>query len=133
MAKKTLLITAVFMFVMTSFCFAEDTASSLTLIDASVCQSIENRNPVGVGDVFPSDIARVFCFTKAGSLEVTKIKHLWYYKDEKVAEIALKIGASASWRTRSSKAIMAHQTGNWKVEIVASDNKVLKTIQFMVE
>ena len=132
MAKKTLLIAAIFMFVTSSVCFAED-VSSLTLIDAAVCQSIENRDPVGIKDVFSSDIEKVYCYTKAGSLEATTIKHVWYYKDEKIIDISLKIGASPAWRTRSSKSIMPHQTGNWKVEITSKDGKVLKTIQFMVD
>ena len=113
--------------------FAQSTLSNLTIIDASVCREIQDREPVNAGDVFSSDVRKLYCFTRAAALEPAKIKHKWYYKDEILAELNLQIGPSPEWRTRSSKNIMPHQTGQWKVEIADEAGTVLKTIQFVVE
>ena len=128
----TLLASLFLIFSAVSVSFAEE-ASSLTIIDVNICQGIENREPVDVGDVFPSTIGKLYCFTRAGALEPIKIIHKWYSADELVAEIDLKIGASPSWRTRSSKAIQPSDAGNWRVDVTDEAGKVLKTVHFIVE
>ncbi len=135
MQKKltlSLLASLLFIFTVVSVSIAEE-ASSLTIIDMSVCQGIENREPVEIGDVFPSTIGKLYCFTRAGALEPTKIMHKWYRADQLVAEIDLKIGASPSWRTRSSKVIQPADAGNWKVDLTDEAGKVLKTVHFIIE
>lgn len=48
----------------------------------AVCRSIEEREPVGIGSEFSSDIGKVWCFTEA--IEVgpeTTITHVWYHME----------------------------------------------------
>ncbi len=132
MLKKlfALLIVSCCFLAFTSTGFAE---SSITIIEVSICKDIKDREPVEIGDVFPNDIGKLYCFTRAGSLERSKIKHIWYLEGEKRAELSLTIGASPSWRTRSSKNVRTVDYGNWKVEVVGPNGDILKTVNFVVE
>lgn len=115
---------------------AESTAplpsSDIEVVEARICEGINDREPVAPGDVFPSDISSLFCFSRIKSAENTEIKHIWYFNGQPVAEIPLSIGVSSGWRTFSSKAIDPIDKGNWKVEIVTASGTPVRTIQFII-
>lgn len=106
--------------------------SDVTIVEARICEGIIEREPVAPGDVFPSDINELYCFSRVKSDENTEIKHIWYCNGEPVAEVPLNIGASSGWRTFSSKNISTLDKGNWKVEIVTAGGDPVKTIQFII-
>ena len=106
---------------------------ALRVAEAVVCRGIEDRAPVGAGDVFQADIQRVFCFVRiVGAQTETAIEHKWYHQSQLVATVRLPV-KSDNWRTYSSKGIGPENTGEWMVEICSTDGVPLNKIIFLVE
>lgn len=122
---------------------AMDTPSEMQLSDVSpllvsvsemvIAKDVADREPVEAGTVFPTDIERLYCHIRTGSIAPATIIHVWYRDGERVAEIPLQIGAASSWRTWSSKAIFPAVPAAWRVEIVAEDGTLLAQTDFTVE
>lgn len=108
-----------------SACLAAEVA------DAVMCRDVQDREPVEVGDSFPADVEKVWCWSKIKDGKGETIKHVYYYGDREMAVVELTIG-SPLWRTRSSKRIYSGWTGQWRVEIVAEDGAVLKSLAFTI-
>ena len=107
--------------------------ATLSVEAAVIATGVENLTPMGVADKFPANTGRLYCYSKIiGGGEGSSIKHIWYYGDKKVDEIILSI-KSSSFRTYSYKTISSDWTGKWKVEIVADDGTILKTLEFVIE
>jgi hypothetical protein len=107
--------------------------SEIRIEDAVICRDVVSLEPVGAGDVFPSDLKKLMCFTRViGAKEDTEIIHNWYFGEKLLTGISLHIG-SDNWRTYSAKTILPEYKGEWKVEIVLPDGRLLKKIYFMVE
>ncbi len=104
----------------------------ITIVDAQICEEIVDHEPVSSSDVFTGEILKLHCYSKIESSEETEIRHIWSFSNNIVAEIPLRIGISSGWRTNSSKNIRSVDKGNWKVEIVDTNDNVLKTLQFVV-
>ncbi len=104
----------------------------ITVVDAQICEDIVEREPVSSSDIFTGEILKLYCYSKIESSVETEIRHIWSFNNNVVAETPLRIGVSAGWRTNSSKNIPPTDKGNWKVEIVDTNNNVLKTLQFVV-
>jgi len=99
----------------------------------SFCERVEKRKPVGVKKVFRSDIGRVYLWTTVtGAEKPTKIKHIWYYNKEKKLEINLAVKYKRT-RTWSYKNILPEWTGDWYVEVVNEDGKVIGKFTFTIK
>lgn len=111
--------------------WAQGTAS-LEVAVAAICRDVVNREPVSVGNSFEASVGKLYCFTKiVGAQEPIEISHVWYFGDTERAKISLSV-RSASWRTQSSKKIQPHEVGDWHVDVVGPDGKVLQTLQFKI-
>jgi len=109
------------------------TAPEVRVEDAVICRDVVSLDPVGSGDVFTSDLKKLMCFTRVvGAKEDTEIIHNWYFGEKLLASISLHVG-SDNWRTYSSKTVLPEYAGEWKVEIVLPDGRLLKKIYFIVE
>jgi hypothetical protein len=98
-----------------------------------ICTSIENRQPMGADSVFPAEIGRLYCFTKLTSLTgMYSISHVWFYEDRQMAKVDLAVRAE-TWRTWSSKKILAQWKGNWRVEIWDASGNVVSEISFTID
>ena len=98
----------------------------------SFCERVEKREPVGVKKVFSSDISRVYLWTTiTGAEQPTKIKHVWYHKKKKMLEIKLDVKYKRT-RTWSYKNIFPELTGDWYVEVVKEDGKVIGKFAFKI-
>jgi len=102
-------------------------------VEAEICSDIADRMPVGVAETFPADAEKLYLWSKVtGAQDTTHITHVWYREGEELARVQLPV-KSPSWRTWSSKIILPIWTGDWKVEVLGPDDKVLKTVSFKVE
>ncbi|MBN1290904.1 MAG: DUF2914 domain-containing protein [Candidatus Latescibacteria bacterium] len=98
----------------------------------SFCERIEKRQPAEVKKEFPANIGRVYLWTTLTGVEQpTKIKHIWYYNNEKVLEISLNVRYKRT-RTWSYKNIQPDMTGDWYVEVVDDNNKVIGKFSFKI-
>ncbi len=111
----------------------ETVKTDIAVENAVICRDVVDREPVGAGDVFSTDLTKLMCFTRiTGLKENTEILHNWYFGDKLVAGIPLHVG-STNWRTYSSKKITPTDSGEWKVEILSQDETLLKRIYFVIE
>lgn len=133
--KKTIGIINILVFCLVPFFGATAIAQpeEATLLEAVVCHSIVAREPVGPGSVFPAGDGRIYCFTRIKSAQPVEIRHIWIRNGTKVGDVSLKIGASSSWRTYSSKLIRPTDTGQWTVEVVTAGGTHLGTVSFRIE
>lgn len=115
------------------FVNAAPAETKLSVEAAVIATSVENMTPIGVAEKFPATVGKLYCYSKIiGGGEGVSIKHVWYYGEKEVSKIPLLI-KYPSFRTYSYKTIPSDWTGKWRVEIVADDGTVLKTLEFTVE
>lgn len=109
-------------------------ADSLVIKEAVMCEEVENREPEYIGTTFGKDIELVYCHTVVErAQDSTSIRHVWYFGDEEMASVPLKVGKSARWRTWSSKIILPRWTGDWRVDIVSEHGRILRSVRFKTE
>ncbi len=66
-----------------------------------------------------------------GAQDPTEITHVWYFGDIERARIKLDI-RSIRFRTYTSKRIQPHEIGDWRVDVLNSEENVLQTIKFEI-
>lgn len=98
-----------------------------------VCIDIQEREPVGAGTMFPATTGQVYCHSLIlGAEEETIIHHVWYWNDQKMADVPLTV-RSQRFRTYSSKKILPQWKGAWRVELTGPDGALLSTAAFNIE
>jgi hypothetical protein len=99
---------------------------------AAICTDVQNLEPINASTSFPATVGKLYCFTKiTGAQSPTQITHVWYFDGTERAKVDLAVN-SVSWRTYSSKIIQSYEMGAWSVEVLDSNGKVLKTLEFEV-
>jgi Protein of unknown function (DUF2914) len=111
---------------------AEPKAGAAAVADAKLGTGVADREPEGVAESFKPDVGKVYCWTKVTGAEGTEITHAWFKGDEKMGEVKLAV-KYPSTRTWSAKTIPADGTGDWRVDVIAADGTVLKSLSFKVE
>jgi hypothetical protein len=105
---------------------------ALVLEEIQICTAVEDRQPSGVGTVFPDDLDKIYCFTKIGGAEdTTYVYHVWYFGNNEIARVKLPVKAK-SWRTWSSKKLNM-LLGNGHVEIVSESGDILGKAEFEIQ
>lgn len=111
---------------------AKDTPR-FTIARLVVGTGIENREPVGVAEKFPSATEKVYCYLEAtGIAKDTEIYFVWLYNQEEMLKTGLTLKADPKWRTNANKSLRGLK-GNWKVEVRDDAGKSLKGVNFKVE
>ncbi len=147
MLKKTLLV-LLSALIFSGLCFAlEDPAEkqteektpavaqkqpALALEEIQFYRSVKDRQPSGVGSVFPEDLRKLYCFTKIGGAKApTYIYHVWYFKNKEIARVKLPV-KSKHWRTWSSKNLHMG-SGYGYVEVVSESGDILGRAEFGIQ
>jgi hypothetical protein len=108
-------------------------SAQLTVEESSVALDVIDRMPVGADSTFVPSVGRLYAWMRiAGAEGETTVRHVWFWGDEEMADIELRLGGSP-WRTWSNKAIMAEWTGDWRVEVQDAAGTVIDTIRFTVQ
>lgn len=87
---------------------------------------ISDREPVDNLSTLPSGLDQVYLFTDLRDFTGQRVLHRWVYNDMIEAEVGFNVGGPR-WRTWSSKTIPAHQSGEWRVDIVDGDGFIVET------
>ena len=147
MLKKTVLV-LLSALILSGVCFAqenpakkqmEDTASAIAqkqpalfLEEIQFYRAVKDRQPSGIGSVFPEDLDKLYCFTKIiGAVGATYVYHVWYFKDKEIARVKLPV-KSKSWRTWSSKNLHIG-LGYGYVEVVSESGDMLGRAEFKIQ
>jgi len=109
-------------------------ANNLMAIEVAVSSSIKNRLPQGIGNTFEWSTERIYIWNRIkGESPHSSIRHIYYFKGEKVSDVLLKV-RSSHWRTWSYKTLSnTRYIGQWRVDVTSVDGKVLKSINFVVK
>ena len=98
----------------------------------AVSTGVENRQPVGESDTFADSVGTLFCYTEIrGMGDSTTVSHVWYHGENRRADVKLNV-RGYRWRTWSTKVIQKDWTGDWRVDIVSADGKILKSKRFRI-
>ena len=108
-------------------------AQSILKIERIVVSTgVENRQPVGESDTFADSVGTLLCYTEIrGMGDSTTVSHVWYHGENRRADVKLNV-RGYRWRTWSTKVIQKDWTGDWRVDIVSADGKILKSKRFRI-
>lgn len=121
------------LFVFLSTLLIAQESPTVTVDDIQICTAVEDRQPVGTDTTFTNDVEQLYCFTKLSSdQDTTAISHVWYFGDKEMAKVEMTMKAQ-TWRTWSSKKIVNDWAGEWRVDVLSPDGKVLASKKFMVK
>ena len=103
------------------------------MVDAQIviALSVADREPVGAGEEFPSDVGQLAAWTRVAGAANTTIEHVWRQQGNENV-IPLSIGQGPQWRTWSRKTILSDWTGQWTFEVRDADGNVIATTTFTV-
>ena len=103
---------------------------ALEVSEAVITTQVSDRAPVDAIQAYPASVERLFCFTRVtGAAEDTSITHVWYLHGVVMSRIELPV-RSGDWRTWSQKTIFPGSSGDWKVDVLGPEGKLLKSISF---
>lgn len=98
-------------------------------VNLKVGTGIQNREPIGVGDSFPSKTPELVVWTQVlGATAPREIWHIWALNGKDVFRVRLWV-KSSSFRTWSRKTLLG-ETGHWTVRIKDDTGNVLATTSF---
>ncbi len=127
---KKLIMLFVCSLLLTTIIYAQET--NLVVDEMVFCTAVEERQPVASDTLFANTVENVYCFTKiSGSENNQSIFHVWYHNDEEKAKVELAVG-SKTWRTWSSKRIVAEWTGKWRVNVESANGDILSSKEFFL-
>jgi hypothetical protein len=107
-------------------------AEPLVVVEAFMCESIQDLQARNKAVVFPYGIARVYCLTTLERIkERTFVYHNWYYRDELSTRIRLAL-RPPRWSVYSTIQLRESDIGPWRVEVADPDGRVLHTLRFSV-
>ena len=111
---------------------SQDTAT-IEVASGTICTGVVNRECVDAGIRFNASSGKLFCFTRIrGAVDPTYVTHVWYFGNRERARITLPV-KSSNWRTFSSKMVLPHEIGEWHVDILTSDERLLMAVPFEVD
>ena len=72
----------------------------------------------------------VFYFTELRNFTAGQIVHRWVHNERIIADVPLRVGGGWRWRTYSSKDLLPGLTGDWRVEVIDGNGRILGQRQF---
>jgi len=104
--------------------------SDATLVQAVMCESIENFQPLNSAVVFSISQGEVFCFSNFDPvIKQTHIFHRWYKKDNLIFTMRLTL-SPPKWSSFSRVQLRDADKGPWRVEISDANESLLQTLRF---
>ena len=115
-----------------SLAFDTEEAGRLQIVDGTVCLKISSLKCLDNNTQFPSDVGKLYCFTRiVGALNPISVTHVWYFGVKERWRVTLAV-KSANWRTYSSKTIRPQEIGDWSVEILGPRGETLGLYKFEI-
>jgi len=106
----------------------------IKLKEIKICKNIKNRSPIGVGEIFPSSVDSLYCFTKIENLgKKMEVRHVWYYENQIMTQVRYNVKKSNVYRSWTKKTISSFQIGNWRVEVQDRNGTIIGTKRFKIK
>ena len=108
------------------------TEKQLKLVNAVMCEGIQEYAPINPAVVFSIGLGRVSCFTFFDPVpKETFIYHSWFRRDVLITTKRLKVRVPR-WGTFSSVQLRQADKGPWRVEVHDKDGNILQTLRFSI-
>jgi hypothetical protein len=110
--------------------FAEE--SGIVVTEIVITSKLVNGKPIdSIKRLSSATDKRLYCFirTTAPAGSDAKVRHVWYNGNEKTGEFELGV-KGGNWRTYSKKLIQKGWAGDWRVDVLDSNDKLLKSVKF---
>ncbi len=102
------------------------------LVQAVVCEGVQNYAPVNPAVVFSISSGKISCFTAFDPVPKTMfILHNWFHMGRMVTRKKLSL-KSPKWSTFSSIQLREMDKGPWFLEIGDLQGKIFKTLRFSI-
>ena len=99
---------------------------------AVVGTGVEDREPTGVAETFPSSTEKVYCFIEMTHIpQDTEVAFVWFHDQEEMLKTHLPLKMGPKWRTYAYKNLYGLK-GDWKIEIQDDEGNVIKEVKFKV-
>ncbi len=133
MRRVPLVLAAASLFVASSTAAAQQTAGAgPTVSQLVIATGVENREPTGVGQQFPSDVGTLYAYMVVeGDFPEAQLTQVWMHGTDEIARVPLTV-KGPRWRTWSSKTIRPDWTGAWTVKVVDADGNTLQSAAFSI-
>lgn len=103
-----------------------------TLVKAVMCEAITKFLPENEAVVFSIDLGRIYSFTEFDPVpRQSIIYHKWYHNGSLVSVKQLTVNPPR-WSLFSSMQLRDADKGPWQVEILDSNEKLLRTLRFSI-
>lgn len=126
-----ILISSILLLLLAGFpVFAEE--NSIKVTEIVITSKIVKGKPIdSIRRLSSATDKNLYCFIRTSAPEGgdTKIRHVWYNGDSKAGEFDLSV-SGGNWRTYSKKLIRKGWAGEWRVEVLDSNGKLLKSVKF---
>lgn len=110
----------------------EQQAQRPNLVQAAICEKVENLSPAVQSMAFPVSAGQVCCFTSFDPVpQATVIYHRWFHRDELSTQIRLRI-YPPKWSTYSVIQLRETDKGPWRVEIADQNGTVYEVLRFSI-
>lgn len=97
-----------------------------------VAVAVEEREPVGAGDLFAADLENIYAFIEAREIRRdTEVTMVWSRNGQEVSRVSLAVRQGPRWRTFSS-ITLANRAGDWRVELLDETGASLRSLDFHV-
>jgi len=127
---KVLMIFAALMIFPATNGHSDQPRAKIVLVQAVMCESIENFHPVNPAVVFSISQKEVFCFTDFDPvIEKTIVFHKWFNRDKLISTMQLTLNPP-KWSSFSRIQIRDEDKGPWRVEIRDAGDNLLQTLRF---
>ena len=127
--KTVFYFVVILLFAAANVC-SEQPDAKMKMVQAVMCESIDNFKPVNPGVVFSISSGEVYCFSEFDPvLEKTHVFHKWYKKDKLISTMRLTL-SPPKWSSFSRIQIRDADKGPWRVEIQDADDTILQTLRF---
>jgi hypothetical protein len=110
----------------------ESSGGNLILVNAVMCEDIQDQIPQNVTTVFSIERRKAICYTSFDPVpQKTVIYHNWFHRDRPSAKIKLTL-KPPRWSTYSSIQFREEDLGPWRVEITDSQGKIFSVLRFSI-
>ena len=111
---------------------ATDIVTDIVLVQAEMCEDIQELTPQNMTSVFSIERRKAVCFTSFDPVPFeTEIYHYWFHRDRPSARIKLAL-QPPRWSTYSSIQLRAEDLGPWRVEVTDAKGRIFRILRFSI-
>ncbi len=111
---------------------ATDIVTDIVLVQAEMCEDIQELTPQNTTTVFSIERRKAVCFTSFDPVPFeTEIYHHWFHRDRPSARIKLAL-QPPRWSTYSSIQLRAEDLGPWRVEVTDAKGRIFRILRFSI-